>query len=352
MKRSGKTAAETIRVGIVGAGANTRLRHLPGLKAIPGVEIVSVANRTRESAARVAAEFGIPKVYDHWTELVDADDTDAIVIGTWPVMHCQVMLEAFECNKHVLCEARMAMNAGEAHGMLEGARRRPHLVAQLVPAPMTLTADGTIQKLIADGFLGDVLAVEVRALQKNFMDRESPLHWRQDAELSGFNTLSLGIWYEALMRWVGPATRVTALAKVFVHRRKGADGLMRAVTVPDHVDALALMACGAAAHLRFSAVTGLPPPDEAWLFGSEGTLQFDAASRKLFGGRRGDAALKEIELPAVQGDGWRVEEEFVRAIRREQPVTRTTFEDGVRYMEFTEAALRSAQSGQSIGLPL
>ena len=46
--------------------------------------------------------------------------------------------------------------------------------------------------------------------------------------------------------------------------------------------------------------------------------------------RRGDAALKEIELPAGQGDGWRVEEEFVRAIRREQPVTRTTFEDGLR----------------------
>ena len=197
-----------------------------------------------------------------------------------------------------------------------------------------------------------MLAVEVRALQRNFVDRESPLHWRQDAELSGFNTLSLGIWYEALMRWVGPATRVTAMAKVFVPRRKGADGLMRAVTVPDHVDVLAGMACGAAAHLRFSAVTGLPPPDEAWLFGSEGTLRFDAASRKLYGGRRGDAALKEIALPAAQGDGWRVEEEFVRAIRREEPVTRTTFEDGVRYMEFTEAALRSAQSGQSIGLPL
>jgi predicted dehydrogenase len=246
----------------------------------------------------------------------------------------------------------MAMNAGEAHGMLEAARRRPHLVAQVVPAPMTLTADGTIRKLIADGFLGDVLAVELHALQENFVDREGPLHWRQDAELSGFNTLALGIWYEALMRWIGPATRVIAAAKVFVPKRKGADGLTRAVTVPDHVDVLAGMACGAAAHLRFSAVTGLAPSDECWLFGSEGTLRLAAASRKLFGGRRGDAALKEIALPAVQGDGWRVEEEFVRAIRREEPVTRTTFEDGVRYMEFTEAALRSAQSGQSIALPL
>ena len=64
-------------------------------------------------------------------------------------------------------------------------------------------------------------------------------------------------------------------------RRKGADGLMHAVTVPDHVDVLAGMACGAAAHLRVSAVTGLPPPDECWLFGSEGTLRLDAATAKV-----------------------------------------------------------------------
>ncbi|MGH7351549.1 MAG: Gfo/Idh/MocA family protein, partial [Candidatus Methylomirabilales bacterium] len=79
---------ETIRVGIVGAGANTRLKHIPGLRAVPGVEIVSVANRSRDSSERVAREFGIPKVYDNWLELVEADDTDAICIGTWPYLHC------------------------------------------------------------------------------------------------------------------------------------------------------------------------------------------------------------------------------------------------------------------------
>ena len=38
-----------IRVGVVGAGNNTRLMHIPGLRQQDGVEIVSVANRTRES---------------------------------------------------------------------------------------------------------------------------------------------------------------------------------------------------------------------------------------------------------------------------------------------------------------
>ena len=47
-----------------------------------------------------------------------------------------------------------------------------------------------------------------------------------------------------------------------------------------------------------------------------------------------------------------MEEEFINAIRGLEPVTHTTFEDGVKYMEFTEAAIRSAAEGRAIPLPL
>ena len=67
-----------IRLGLIGAGANTRLRHIPGFREQRGVEIVAVANRSRESGQRIASEYEIPKVYDNWLELVEADDTDAI----------------------------------------------------------------------------------------------------------------------------------------------------------------------------------------------------------------------------------------------------------------------------------
>ncbi len=343
---------ETVRVGIVGAGANTRLRHIPGLKAIEDVEIVSVANRTRESGERVAKQFGIPKVYDSWLELVETDDTDAVCIGTWPYLHCPVTLAALENEKHVLCEARMAMNAAEAHAMLEAARQHPDLVAQVVPAPHTLAVDPTIQKLIAHGYLGEVIAVELRGVQSTFIDRESLLHWRHDADLSGFNTLTMGIWYEAMMRWVGPATRVMAMTKVVVPQRKDIHGLLRTVTVPDHVDILTNLACGAIAHLRFSAVTGLAPANEVWLFGTEGTLRLDASTLELYGGRRRDSEIQKIVVPQEELGRWRVEEEFINAIRGQEKVTRTSFEDGVQYMEFTEGVIRSAQSGQAVNLPL
>ena len=97
---------DTIRIGIVGAGANTKEKHIPGFQALDGVEIVSVANRSRESGQRVAAEYGIPTVYDDPYDLIAADDSDAICIGTWPYMHKPLVLAALEANKHVLTEAQ------------------------------------------------------------------------------------------------------------------------------------------------------------------------------------------------------------------------------------------------------
>ena len=69
---------DTIRIGIVGAGGNTRVRHIPGFQAQGNVEIMSICNRTRESSQRVASEFGISRIYDTWKDLVEADDIDAV----------------------------------------------------------------------------------------------------------------------------------------------------------------------------------------------------------------------------------------------------------------------------------
>ena len=58
------------------------------------------------------------------------------------------------------------------------------------------------------------------------------------------------------------------------------------------------------------------------------------------------------EIPANKRGGWRVEAEFIGAIRGEEPVRFTDFETGVKYMEFTEAVHQSAQSARPVELPL
>ena len=39
---------DKIKIGFIGAGGNTKLKHIPGFQKIEGVELVSVANRSIE----------------------------------------------------------------------------------------------------------------------------------------------------------------------------------------------------------------------------------------------------------------------------------------------------------------
>ena len=173
------------------------------------------------------------------------------------------------------------------------------------------------------------------------------MHWRQDRRLSGNNILNMGIWYEAMMRWLGPAKRVMAMTKIAKTKRKDESGAWHEVAVPDHVDILVNFATSVG-HLRFSSLTAFAPPPEAWIFGSDGTLHVEVDAKRLTGARRGDNAMAEIVIPADQRIGWRVEEEFVNAIRGREKITHTNFEDGVRYMEFTDAVAKSYASGQAV----
>ena len=62
--------------------------------------------------------------------------------------------------------------------------------------------------------------------------------------------------------------------------------------------------------------------------------------------------LEEITVTKDKSGRWRVEEEFVAAIRGQEKVYRTNFATGLRYMEFTQAVATSYQSGDTVSLPL
>ncbi len=210
-----------------------------------------------------------------------------------------------------------------------------------------------IQDLLADGYIGDLIALKVRGTVAGFANPDGPLHWRHQKSLSGMNIQNMGIWYEASMRWVGAASRVYATARVTVDERRDEEtGQMGTADVPDHIEIVADLENGATATYEFSAVSGFAPGPGAWLFGTTGTLHYDLNSRGLYGGKAGDQELQAIDIPADKAGDWRVEAEFVGAIRGQETLRLTDFTTGTKYMEFTEAVARSAESGQAIRLPL
>src|SRR5262249_37300368 len=154
----------------------------------------------------------IPRIYGNWEDLVTDPQVDAVVIGAWPYLHCPVTLAAFDAGKHVLTEARMAMNAREAQRMFDRAQESPHLTAMIVPSPYGLAGDAFMRSLIASGWVGHPRELHVHGLNDQLAAKDTPLGWRQMTRFSGFNMLNLGILYETASRWAAPANRVLAYA--------------------------------------------------------------------------------------------------------------------------------------------
>ncbi len=326
-----------LRIGIVGAGSNTRSKHIPLLQALPGVVIDVVCNRRPESAQRVARDFAIPRIASRWEDVVADPDLDAIVIGTWPCLHAPVTLAALAAGKHVLCEARMAMDEPSARAMRDAARAHPELVAQIVPSPFTLPWDRALSRMANDGTLGRLVAVDVFATSNGFLNADRPMTWREDPALSGLNTLTLGIYYEAMARWVGHAHTVRALARVMATKRRDEQGTEHPMTIPDHLDVFGELENGASYHLRCSNVIGgSPTPNDIFLYGTEGTLHLNLTAGELSITRPGEAP-RPVPVPAGEEGRWQVEEDFIHAIRGAARPTLTDFETAYRYMSFTQA---------------
>src|SRR3954469_18881398 len=292
-------SAGELRIGIVGAGDIARKRHIPGFSALPGVRIVGVCNQKRESAARVARDFNIPKIYGNWEHLIEDDEVDAVLIGAWPYIHCPVTLAALDSGKHVLTQARMAMNAREAQRMYDRSRECPSLTAMVVPSPYGLTGDAYVRQLIAEGYLGELRELHVQSVNSDLADPETPMGWRQMTRYSGFNMMTLGILYETVLRWVLPANRVLAYASKLIPQRIDPEiGKLARVGTPDSVQVLTTQEDGSCGMYRLSSVVWHKKALSVSLYGSEGTLIYDFLRDELIGGRHTDDAPSVLAIPS------------------------------------------------------
>ncbi|MEE2657502.1 MAG: Gfo/Idh/MocA family oxidoreductase [Candidatus Latescibacterota bacterium] len=335
----------SLRIGIVGAGANTKTRHIPGFQAIDGVEVVAVCNRSRESGQKAAEEFGIATVYDHYKELVNADDVDAVCVGTWPYMHCEISIATLEAGKHILTEARMAMNLEEAREMQ--AAVRSDKVAMIVPAPFYLETEPRLLQMVKAGFFGDWLEVHVNALGGAYAP-DALLHWRQRRNFSGQNIMTMGILNETVRRYAGHDRAVIASATTFTKERvEEESGSKRAVDVPESLGVVSELEGGGTSVYHFSSVAEHGRGGVLEMHGTKATfkLEDDSAFVAENGGN-----FQKLEVPKKEQWGWTVENDFVDAIRDGKPVTHTNFDDGVKYMEFTEAVQVSLAEGRKVEL--
>ena len=103
-----------------------------------------------------------------------------------------------------------------------------------------------------------------------------------------------------------------------------------------------------------SASVGLVPGVDIYICGTEGTLRLtsEGGNLELYGGRRRNKSLARIKIAQSKRGDWRVEEEFINAIRGKENITHTDFATGVKYMEWTDAVTKAVRTGATVHLPL
>jgi 2-hydroxy-4-carboxymuconate semialdehyde hemiacetal dehydrogenase len=106
-----------MKIALAGAGAFGE-KHLDGLKAIDGVEVVSLVGRRLESTQDVADKYGIGHATTDLAETLARDDVNAVILCTPTQMHAAQAIQCMDAGKHVQVEIPLADSLADAEAVL------------------------------------------------------------------------------------------------------------------------------------------------------------------------------------------------------------------------------------------
>jgi len=247
----------------------------------------------------------------------------------------------------------MAMDYADAKLMWEAAQKYPHLTTNISAPPHYMRGDRVVRRMLSEGYIGQPVNVVVQSYSEGYADPKATRHWRQEGEVSGLNTLDVGMMIEVMHRWLGYASRVTAMEKTIYPTRPAPDGSGEvSVERPDTLSVVAELESGALATLLFSGVARFAKDANRFeIYGTEGTIRYLQGSDTILAGKAGDKEMKPVELSPSEVREWTVEADFVQAVREGRRAVEPSFWDGLKYMEMTDAVFKSARTGQAVDLP-
>ena len=299
---------DRLRVGLVGASADGQgwapISHIPALRSLPGFELAAVCTAHADTAAAAASAYGVKRAFHDYNAMVQEPDIDLVSVVVKVPNHHPVVTAALNAGKHVYCEWPLGANRAEAEAMAVLARRKG------VRAMVGLQARGDptlryLRDLIADGYVGEVVAVNMTLFTAGVLERPASRLWDRD-KTKGVSALTVrGIHsMDTLCHCLGEFVEVGAKVATQVKQWRVAEtGAVVDVDAADNVLVNGVLAGGALASIH---VATLPYNTTGWrmeIYGrvgtlhvsTQGSLQRDA--NKLLGAQ-GRVPLAALPVPA------------------------------------------------------
>jgi D-xylose 1-dehydrogenase (NADP+, D-xylono-1,5-lactone-forming) len=149
-----------LRWGILGCARITRRGLIPGIKASGSGILEALASRDITNARAWADEFGVPKAYGSYEQVIVDPEIDAIYIPLPNELHREWVFAAADAGKHILCEKPLALDLPEARAMVEYCRERNVILREAFMWRHQPRTAELLQR-VADGAIGRLRLVRV-----------------------------------------------------------------------------------------------------------------------------------------------------------------------------------------------
>ncbi|MFH0935741.1 MAG: Gfo/Idh/MocA family oxidoreductase [Candidatus Omnitrophota bacterium] len=106
-----------INIGIIGCG-HWGPNFVRNFSQMPNIEIAGVCDSSREKLAQIKEVYNNINTYGCYSDLLNNDGVDAVVISTPASTHYKITKEALHRNKHVLVEKPLSLKAKESEELL------------------------------------------------------------------------------------------------------------------------------------------------------------------------------------------------------------------------------------------
>jgi len=297
-----------LRIGIVGADAKGQgwapLAHFPALRALPEYEIAALCTAHAETARAAAERYGVPLAFHDAREMFASDAIDVVSVVVRAPNHHEVVMAALQAGKPVYSEWPLGATTAQAEEMaaLATARGLPAAVGLQARCDPTLRY---VRDLIAQGWIGDVLAVTMAMISPGQPERPRSKTW--EAKLAGgVSALTIRGMHslDALAMCVGEFVELSGRVSTQIRQWKLVDtGEMIDVEVPDNVMVHGVVSTGAVVSAHIATVPAATPGFRMEIHGRDGALHVStpgAVQRDANAllGAQGRAPLAPLQVPA------------------------------------------------------
>jgi len=155
---------ERVRIGFVGVGYMGQVAHLKNYATLEDCEVAAIAELRPSLGKKVAARYGVPKVYGHYEEMLEREELDGLVAAQPFTRHGLVLPELAKAKVPIFHEKPLA-------GSVETGRRIVETVEeagtwQMVgyhkrSDPATMYAKREVDRLKETGEVGAMTYVRV-----------------------------------------------------------------------------------------------------------------------------------------------------------------------------------------------